>query len=852
MTFEAETAAPTNPLARLIAMVRRRLKSRPDREHEMTLNRLGIVTLVLLYLWIATIFDPVEATEVFRDATALCMVYAVFAFGLFVHIVRHPGVSHVRRALALVLDMTVISVGMYLCDSSFAVGYPIYLWVIFGNGFRFGVKYLAAATAVAVVSFGCVIATTPLWAKYLDLSIGLMVGLLILPAYVASLIRTLSTAKRHAEEANKAKSMFLASVSHELRTPLNAIITLSDLLGTMQTRREPMDMVQTIGMSGRSLLKMINNILDLSRIEAGKSTQVLTDFRVHGLVAQVRRMLDIQARTKGLELHVWIAPGVPVMAKGAGQDLEEILINLIGNAIKFTPNGRVSMAVGMKAGLLEVSVRDTGIGIAKEAQARIFESFVQADASIIDHFGGTGLGLSIVKQLVERNGGTISVLSEPRQGSTFTFTFSVSQCDVQAVADDGPAMEQGPAFVVSRNLVLETHLRLHGIGVTRVASPQLLSAALGQWSDASARPAVIIDIDTMSGRELALVDVWTSMLRGDTPVGLLSASQTQPDMAVQLPFAVGLSFPLDAHALADFRALCHPLAPEPSAIVEVCARPLKVLAAEDNPTNQKVLLKVLEQGGHEVHVVENGEKAVEALAKSEYDLVLMDINMPVMNGLDATKLHRFASLGRARTPIYALTADVTPETRKACADAGMDGCLHKPIEQQELQSVLMSIAGRRSILPALGQTMWPEEQPAAVVQPADEPLDLNQVPVADGATLANLRSLGGIDFVADLVAQFTSDALGHVDQLRRAVEQVDAVAFRDVIHSLRSSAANVGARRVFALCLEWRNISTEEVAAEGDVRVASLLGELENTQVAMAQWIDQTHHDDGDASRKSA
>ena len=336
----------------------------------------------------------------------------------------------------------------------------------------------------------------------------LMVDIL-LPAYVAALIRKLSEARRQAEDANRAKSMFLASVNHELRTPLNAIITLSDLLAATQTQREPREIVQTIAASGRSLLKLINNILDLSRIEAGRSVHARNDFALFDLLAQLRRVLVVQARAKKISLGIWIGPRVPNLVQGSEQEFEEVLMNLVGNAIKFTAKGGVFVHVDLDdasdvPGRLRVAVRDTGIGIARDAQDRIFESFMQADASIIDRFGGTGLGLSIVKQLVERNGGTISVSSQPGEGSTFSFTFDLV-AQAQALPEPGASW---PAIVLTRNLSLEAQLRFHGVNTTRVGTLSALRDALTHWDHGAARPTLTIDADTLAAREREAIDTW--------------------------------------------------------------------------------------------------------------------------------------------------------------------------------------------------------------------------------------------------------------------------------------------------------------------------------------------------------
>ena len=851
-----EVARRPHRLKAYAVWLRRRLNSRPDSEHEMMFNRLAIVLVVMCYLAIAAQYGSDGASDALRHGLVLCSLYWLASALLMVDILVRPGVSHGRRGVALVLDMSVLSMGMHLGDSAFALGYPIYLWIIFGNGFRFGVRYLAASALAAVIGFTLVVAHTNIWLRDIDLSIGLMIGLVLLPAYVAALIRKLSEAKQQAEDANRAKSMFLASVSHELRTPLNAIITLSDLLGATQTQREPREMVQTIAASGRSLLKLINNILDLSRIEAGRSVHARNDFALFDLLAQLRRVLVVQARAKNIFLGIWIGPRVPNRVQGAEQDFEEVLMNLVGNAIKFTSKGGVFVHVdlddaGEVQGRLRVSVRDTGIGIAPDAQDRIFESFVQADASIIDRFGGTGLGLSIVRQLVERNGGSISVSSRPGEGSTFSFTFDLVAL-AQALPEPGTSW---PAIVLTRNLSLEAQLRFHGVNTTRVGTLPALRDALTHWDYAAARPTLIIDVDTLAAREREAIDIWGWSTLAHAVTGVLSAGVPGLPLMPRLPLAMALSHPLSESELQRLAALGKPFrSTAPAVDPGVAVRPIRILVAEDNVTNQKVIGKLLSRDGHTVTIVDNGEQAVEALAKGDFDLVLMDINMPVTNGLDATKLHRFASLGQPRIPIYALTADVTPETRAACEEAGMDGCLHKPIEQAELRAALIEAARRGRANAGAAVPLSGAASSAAGAEPgvaAGIP-DINPLEIAlvDDATLGNLCQLGGAGFVADLVAQFTSDALGQIDALRQSVQEIDAAGFRDIAHSLRSAAANVGARRMFAVCLDWRNATTEEIVEQGDARLALLMTILEDTQVAMDARIAMMTADEAAALKR--
>ena len=411
---------------RLFRRVRAGLKRRPDSEHEMTINRFVLSGISLAYLAIASLLGSADAAVMLRETWIYFAVYDLLSLALFLHILYQPGVSVTRRLLAIVLDLGSSPTASPQVASLMAALYPIYLWVILGNGFRFGVRYLFAGSFVAVVGFGTAIAFSDFWRTHLALSAGLLAGLIVLPLYVSRLIAKLSEAQRQAEAASRAKSLFIASVSHELRTPLNAIIGLGNLLGKSDLDPKQGNMARTITTSGQSLLGLINSILDFSRVEFGVSRVAVAEFDVYASLDNVRRMLAVQLGEKKLRLSLHITPRTPRYLKGDLHALEGPLVNLVGNAVKFTSDGFVTIAADAIEGVggkyrsgFEVS--DTGIGISPEAQTRIFESFTQADETIVDRFGGTGLGLATSKQLVERAGGAIGVVSRPGVGSTFWF-----------------------------------------------------------------------------------------------------------------------------------------------------------------------------------------------------------------------------------------------------------------------------------------------------------------------------------------------------------------------------------------------------------------------------------------------
>ncbi len=683
----------------LFGWVMSRLSARPDSEHELTLSRLALSMIAFLALFIGYLGGSDEHRHYLEHVSTYFVAFTAATLFLFAHLLWRPGVSQFRRYLGIPIDIGCVAYLMHSGDELTAFTYPIFLWAIFGNGFRFGIKYLFVAAILGFLAFLAVIVTTPFWRDNRELSTGLLLALIVLPVYVSALIRRLSEAKRQAEEASRAKSLFLASISHELRTPLNAVIGLSDMLSRTKLDDAQSDMARTIGKSGRSLLGLINSLLDLSRMEIGKKPQ-MTVFDLHELLNDIHAMLDVQAKAKTIDLLLHVDPNVPRFVLGSMRHFEEVLINLCGNAVKFTTRGYVGMAVKI-ASLegeqirLRFEVTDTGIGIAPEAQARIFESFTQADETIIDRFGGTGLGLSIARQLVNAHGGEIGVQSAPGRGSTFWF---------------------------------------------------------------------------------------------EMEVGLAEAPEVQ----------------LTDETLTPTRAL-------------------RILVAEDNRTNQMVIARILEHGGHSLVIVDNGDAAVDRLLQEDFDLVLMDLNMPVMNGLEASKFYAFAMLGQERAPIVALTADATPESARKCAEAGMVACLNKPIDAKALLEAVARYGRAVAHVPV---------EPTLASVPAD-----GAVAAVNPDALADLEKLGGKLFVGEIVTQFVSDAAGVLQKLEEAVQAQDVASFRDHAHALRSCAANVGAQAIFQRCLALRAIEPDALRHDGQAQLQALEAEFAAARAALLPHI---------------
>jgi len=813
----------------LAAWLRLRLSNRPDSEHEMSYNRISVYLVLVTILYFASRAGFPGATELLASWRPALIAVPIICVLILAHIVAYPGVNHPRRLFAILVDLGSLTALAHVGDESTTLVYPFYLWVIFGNGFRFGVIYLFAATAVAVAGFCFVLLTTPFWIEHRTLGIALLIGLIGLPAYVSVLIRRLSDARIQAEEANRAKSLFMASISHELRTPLNAVIGFSSLLASTKLTPDQAEMAISIGESGSTLLKQINSILEFSRLEAGKTPINRREFDLFALMMRIGNMVSVQANAKGVAVRLRIGINTPNHIVSGEHAIEDILTNLVANAVKFTSEGSVTISADVVASMnsrsiVRIGVTDTGIGIAEDAQARIFESFTQADETIIDRFGGTGLGLAITKRLVEALGGTIAVDSKIGEGSTFRFDIEVDIA--AATADSSPCS----LLVISRDRDVKAFCgSIESVALVEDSLP-LAAAALAAAPQKITPDAVLIDAGILGEhalRELAelresLPDVRAPFFLIQDASGRDASGKALPN-AVDAYFISHLSRPLDGFQLLQVKRIAHSIGPGRSrvnnaaALSEMRLSGLRILVAEDNKTNQKVIGRLLDRAGIIVEFADDGEAALSMLEKSEFDLALMDINMPVMNGIEATKLYRFASAGRKHMPIVALTADVRDEITSKCIDAGMDECLPKPIEPDTLFATIARLVpdDRKAEI-----ARRPEPEVAADAPAVGEAG--SEIAPIDKQAIEDLLELGGPEFVAEIVDQFVTDAVSILRNLSDAVAQGDVSSFHDHAHALRSCAANVGAQRMRGLCLDWRDIEARELAVDGEVHIRQL------------------------------
>ncbi len=784
----------------------RRVRSRPDTEAQQALLRLIIVSGFYLYFSISVLDHSPQIAD---QVHLLGVTFTLASLALLVGPLIDTKASVIRRSLAMALDFFVAT---YMLSISGETGAPVvatYLWVTLGYGFRYGMPYLFVSTMASATGFAIVYAYNPFWQTHTALWWGIWLTLVVVPIYASSLLKQLHKAIRREQEASKAKSQFLANMSHELRTPLNGVIGIADLLRETPLNKEQQELTQAIHTSAQTLHKLIENVLDISKIEAGKLTQSNEDYDLHHLLNTTVLMLEPQAQKKGLLLATHIAPQTPYLLHGDVQHIRQVLINLIGNAIKFTEHGRVDVYVRpfaqRKQSWLRFEVVDSGIGIPAEMQGRIFDSFTQADASITRRFGGTGLGTTISKQLIEMMGGRIGLVSQPGDGTTFWFEIPAQEQEKEQEILPGK-LRVGTLVSLELGQRLGSLIRSWDGEILPMNAPA--GAVMHLLSEAVETPDALIVERGLLGTDPALFVrlLHDSPGLGHLPVILIDSESTElQDMAwMKAGYSTVLHSPVNPTLLFNtlHEAAYHKDLPDN--VVSLADHfqakagrvKLRVLVAEDNPVNQRVMRGLLEHAGHEVVMASNGEEALSLLESnaSQYSLAIMDMHMPVMSGPDAVKRWRFMEKGHL--PIIMLTADARGEAEQQCRDSGADDFLTKPVNSRALLDMLARYS----------QTLQPEPVRQASAKRQD-------TPVLDESVLIDLAEVGGgIDFVRDLIEDFRQDSNRAMQATRQALQEQNYGTWKDQLHMLKGGASDVGALSMAELCAEAERIKPFEIA----------------------------------------
>ncbi|MGH8155452.1 MAG: ATP-binding protein [Rhodanobacteraceae bacterium] len=648
--------------------------------------------------------------------------------------------------------------------------------------------------------------------------------------------RELLGAKQAAEAAMLSKSEFLASMSHEIRTPLNGILPLLDIvLGTDLTPVQREYLV-TANASAKELLRIVDDILDYSKAEAGKLDLESVSMNVREVVDGVKRLLEKPAEAKGLAIRAVVDADVRPVVRGDPVRIRQILTNLMGNAVKFTQRGGVSVRVSKRNDTatqheLLFAVRDTGIGLAADTAARLFQPFSQADASVTRRYGGTGLGLTICKKLVDLMGGRIGVRSEPGRGSVFWFTVPFEKAPGDIVQAErnltgARALLAASPQRAQRILPVLATLELEGNQIDDAAQALARLQQAAQLGHTFRYDLLVVDAGSVAGDATALLRgvLGDRRLEGLRILALGLASAPSPRVHVAgagtdeaalrrgVRSAFGIAAPVRAQpVLAPALSLAAGAAPPPEEAPQALAG--RVLLVEDHPVNQKVAQKLLERLGLSVDVADNGETALDKLNGEAYALVLMDCQMPVLDGYSATRRLREIERDRAkpRMPVIAMTAHAMSGDRERCLQAGMDDYLSKPLDRRLLERTLVRwlqhaarSGGGESRAPAPALT-----PPSSAADPGSTMTTPHLPDTLDTATLADLEDIMGDELVA-LVDVYLRDGETRMRDLREAAGRGDGAAVGKLAHSLKSASANLG-----ALPLSTRARQVEEAARNG-------------------------------------
>lgn len=793
-----------------------------DPDIEQAWLRIGICALAFAYVWYLILLEGQVSTGLWMGLAASIGDSTIAA--LMIWLLR-SGKANVNRLryLGILADNSALTLGMAGAGEGGVAMIGVYLWVTIGNGFRFGPRFLLASYWLSILGFGLQLAVVPFWEQQRVVGVGLFLAGAIVPLYVLVLLIRLTGQKEAAEQLSNAKSRFVANVSHELRTPLTGVFAVYDLLRARKLTTADQELISTLGGAIRTLKLSVDAVLQMSKLEAGAERAENRSFNLWTFLHQMSATVKPQSAAKGLQWSLAIDPAVPFNVSGDPVHLSHVLGNLLNNAFKFTSSGGVTLSVVAVGQFVRFDVQDTGIGIPVDQQESLFERFVQVDGSAKRKYGGTGLGTSIARDLTELMGGKISVASAPGRGSMFSVELPLLRDDVATQEADSASWDKVVVFgrdcehrrAVVRDLSsFDYSVRAcdpSEIGKVSCAQHEYLAAFwLMNGAEAEANcsatlrdrfdnfcPHIVISQSINSAQRSALLEAGIS--------GILSGQPSLEELGATLKH---LAFRLETPAQDASRGVRIRSAEQ--------SQKLSLLVADDNGSNRMLIARILTEAGHSVQEAGRGDIAFDLLASQEFDLALLDLNMPDMSGPDVIKLYRAASVGAKRLPMIILSADATPAAKQESVDAGADEFLTKPVRSDALLSAIERL---------IGQGDAKSVHDTVEVEPPMASTTLRQL--IDSEQVQSLRRISrGDDRFLD---QYVSAAFGDLEkafaELRVSTKTNNADDARSALHIIEGTAASLGAAALVLGCKSMRTY----VAVPNDPDRAAALAELSTT-----------------------
>ncbi|WP_330894183.1 ATP-binding protein [Candidatus Deferrimicrobium sp.] len=813
----------------------------PERDQAV----IRFATILFIHFFLLRYPEDVSPRYLFWVTSASLFYSIVVLYSTIVE----PGKSFLRRFGSLHFDIGVPSYIMCVTGSETAWLYLVNTWCAYGYPFRYGKKYLYYTMLINVLSFGAVIHFSPFYQNYPELGWGLLVGLVAEPfVFVGVMVKKVQDAMSKAEDANRAKSLFVSNMSHELRTPLNGILGSLELLVGTRMDQEQREYVGNIKNSGDALLSLVNDVLDFSKIEAGKLSISPEEMDLHAFLKTGTGVILQQIRSKGLTFRVVVSPDLPFLVIGDMTRIRQVLSNLLSNAAKFTEKGQITLKVLRESGegdglLVRFEVTDTGIGMSEVQRKRIFDRFTQGDTSITRKYGGTGLGTTISKELVELMGGKMGVESVLGKGSTFWFTVPMkvqpegnvreamkarlSRTRITLVSCDDQAATSLNGYLLSWNV-----RNVHRASNTGEAYDHISRIV----KDASTCHVVVVVKKGLNESPYRFSDSLRRMGALKT-IRLLLVEDNRPyDPAALLEAAeYGYRAMVPSHeSVRDFLNAIHFVLPYSEGWITSGteftgrseSRPLlTILIAEDNEINRVVISRLLEREGHRVKTVTDGREALLALRNEKFDVALLDLNMPFMGGAETARKY-CSGAGKDAIPLIALTADATPESRKECEAAGFRIYITKPFDGKRVFSAIYSVVPAGAAIPAKGDeeqlTLDLPEKWAAPTPPRE-----TKPEVLDTSYMTQIEAMGPTrEFVKNVVWIFIRDSEKHIRTMEQAAKAGDFGVFCDAAHALKGMAGQIGALRVMDLAGRLENMKEGCSMSDREEGIEEIKGEL--------------------------